>query len=40
MALDNHNEMRALFLDISKAFDKFCHSGLTFKFNKIVFAII
>ena len=33
-AVDNHKEIRVVFLDISKAFDKVWHRGLLFKLQK------
>ena len=34
-ALENGKEVRAIFLDISKAFDKVWHEGLLFKLKQI-----
>ena len=34
-ALDNNKEMRIVFLDISKAFDRVWHKGLLFKLQSI-----
>ena len=34
LALDEQKEVRSLFLDMSKAFDKVCHDGLLFKLQR------
>ena len=33
--LDENNKLRAVFLDISRTFDRVCHDGLLFKLRQI-----